>query len=236
MLTTFLRLPTYEAVGIALASDVLASDISAYIYGKNKNLDIRNGLAMMVAYPTIYHGGKLDFQSNPQHHYKWFSVFMTLLLGIRFLLKPVMTTKADMLILDQQTRLRRSIGCGILIGLVCSFIEAGGGMMMLLVLTSALGYELKTAVGTIVFVMTFTALTGALSHFAIGGAPDIWTWYSALPPPYSGLELQPGSPTGPPAYLDGHRCRHSDSESALLIEKSTRRWKQKLSPPGSFLF
>lgn len=46
-------------------------------------------------------------------------------------------------------------------------------MMMLLILTSVLGYELKTAVGTSVFIMTFTALTGAVSHFAIGGAPDM---------------------------------------------------------------
>ena len=45
--------------------------------------------------------------------------------------------------------------------------------MMLLVLTSVLGYELKTAVGTSVFIMTFTALTGAASHFIIGGPPDI---------------------------------------------------------------
>ena len=47
-------------------------------------------------------------------------------------------------------------------------------MMMLLVLTSVLGYELKTAVGTSVFIMAFTAFTGAVSHFLIGGAPD-WT-------------------------------------------------------------
>lgn len=46
-------------------------------------------------------------------------------------------------------------------------------MMMLLILTSVLGYELKTAVGTSVFIMSFTAFTGAISHFAIGGAP-IW--------------------------------------------------------------
>lgn len=32
-------------------------------------------------------------------------------------------------------------------------------MMMLLILTSVLGCELKTAVGTSVFIMTFTALT-----------------------------------------------------------------------------
>lgn len=46
MLITFLGMPAYQAVGIALASDVLASAASAYTYGKNKNLDIRNGLIM----------------------------------------------------------------------------------------------------------------------------------------------------------------------------------------------
>ncbi len=48
MLITFLGMPAYEAVGIALASDVLASAVSAYTYGKNKNLDIRNGMVMMI--------------------------------------------------------------------------------------------------------------------------------------------------------------------------------------------
>jgi len=36
-----------------------------------------------------------------------------------------------------------------------------------MILTMVLGYELKTAVGTSVFIMTFTALTGAVSHFII---------------------------------------------------------------------
>ena len=43
---------------------------------------------------------------------------------------------------------------------------------LLLILTTVLNYELKTAVGTSVFIMTFTALTGAASHFMIGGTPD----------------------------------------------------------------
>lgn len=38
MLTTFLGIDPYVAVGIALASDVLASAVSAYHYGKNKIL------------------------------------------------------------------------------------------------------------------------------------------------------------------------------------------------------
>ena len=99
---------------------------------------------------------------------------MTFLLGIKFIVKPVMTTKEAMQGVSAQKRAVQSVVCGVIIGFICGFIGAGGGMMMLLILTSVLGYELKTAVGTSVFIMTFTALTGALSHFTIGGAPD-WT-------------------------------------------------------------
>lgn len=67
----------------------------------------------------------------------------------------------------------RSVICGADVGFICGFVGAGGGMMMLLVLTSVLGYELKTAVGTSVFIMSATAFTGSVSHFAIGGAADI---------------------------------------------------------------
>lgn len=49
MLITFLGMEPYIAVGIALASDVLVSAVSAYTYGKNKNLDIKNGLVMMIS-------------------------------------------------------------------------------------------------------------------------------------------------------------------------------------------
>ena len=49
MLITFLGVNPYEAVGIALASDVLASAASAYTYGKNKNIDIKNGVVMLIS-------------------------------------------------------------------------------------------------------------------------------------------------------------------------------------------
>ena len=48
MLITFLGMDPYMAVGIALASDVLASAVSAYTYGKSGNLDIKNGAVMMA--------------------------------------------------------------------------------------------------------------------------------------------------------------------------------------------
>lgn len=172
MLITFLDMNPYMAVGIALASDVLASAVSAYTYYKNKNLDIRNGLIMMVSVLIFTVTGSYIASLVPATTMGGFSVFMTFLLGIKFIVRPVMTTKESMLGVSARKRAIQSILCGMIIGFICGFIGAGGGMMMLLILTSVLGYELKTAVGTSVFIMTFTVLTGAASHFMIGGTPD----------------------------------------------------------------
>lgn len=174
MLITFLDMPAYEAVGIALASDVLASAASAYTYGKNKNLDIKNGLVMMITVLTFTMLGSYLASLVPNTTMGSFSVIMTFLLGIKFIVRPVMTTKEAMQAADPKKRLIQSVICGMVIGFICGFIGAGGGMMMLLILTSVLGYELKTAVGTSVFIMAFTAFTGAVSHFTIGGLPDLW--------------------------------------------------------------
>lgn len=176
MLVTFLGIEPYTAVGIALASDVLASAVSAYTYGKNKNLDIKNGLVMMITVLIFTVVGSFVSSLVPSVTMGNFSVFMTLLLGIKFIVRPVMTTKADMSARSARSAksvLIKSIICGIMVGFICGFIGAGGGMMMLLLLTSVMGYELKTAVGTSVFIMTFTALTGSVSHFAIGGLPNM---------------------------------------------------------------
>lgn len=174
ILITFLGMPAYEAVGIALASDVLASGVSAYTYGKNKNLDIKNGLVMMVTVLIFTAIGSWVSSLLPSRTMGNFSVIMTMMLGVKFIVKPVMTTKESMEMLDGSTRIIRSILGGMVIGFICGFVGAGGGMMMLLVLTTVLGYELKTAVGTSVFVMAFTAFTGAISHFAIDGLPNLW--------------------------------------------------------------
>ncbi|MCQ2447876.1 MAG: sulfite exporter TauE/SafE family protein, partial [Oscillibacter sp.] len=80
MLFTFLNLPAYEAVGIALASDVLASAVSAYTYGKNKNLDIRNGIVMMLSVLAMTLFGSWVASKVPNHTMGTFSVFMTFLL------------------------------------------------------------------------------------------------------------------------------------------------------------
>ena len=177
MLITFLGMDPYLAVGIALSSDVLASAVSAYTYAKNKNIDVKNGLIMMGSVLVFTVVGSYVSSLVPSATMGNFSVFMTFLLGIKFIVRPVMTTKEAMQGVSAKKRALQSLVCGMMIGFICGFVGAGGGMMMLLILTSVLGYELKTAVGTSVFIMAFTAFTGAASHFAIGGMPD-WTVWS----------------------------------------------------------
>ena len=173
MLITFLNVPAYQAVGIGLASDVLASAVSAYTYRKNKNLDIKNSLVLMTSVLIMTVVGSFVASLVPERAMNSTMQIAMIMIGLRFLLKPVMTTKEQMQTVSAKKRIIQSIIGGTMIGFICGFVGAGGGMMMLFVLTSFLGYQLHMAVGTSVFIMTFTALTGCVSHFAIGEAPDL---------------------------------------------------------------
>ncbi|MBQ9079450.1 MAG: sulfite exporter TauE/SafE family protein [Clostridia bacterium] len=172
LLITFLGMDAYEAVGIALASDVLASAFSAYTYWKNKHLDVRNGIIMMITVLVFTAIGSWVASFVPSTTMTDLSFLMTMMLGIKFIVWPVTRTYDHMQTLSKTQQVLRSVISGTVIGSICGFVGAGGGMMMLLVLTMVLGYELKTAVGTSVFIMSFTALTGSVSHFVIDGAPD----------------------------------------------------------------
>ena len=173
MLASFLGVPAYEAVGIGLISDVLASAVSAYTYKKSGNLDVKNSLPMMISVLIVTVIGSFVASFLPERAMGSTMQIALIILGLRFILKPVTTTREQMNAGSAKERLMKAIIEGIFVGFICGFVGAGGGMMMLFVLTSFLGYQMHMAVGTSVFIMAFTALTGGISHFAIGGMPDI---------------------------------------------------------------
>lgn len=176
MLIVFLDVSPFTAVGVALASDVLASAVSAIIYGKKGNIKLKDSWIMMVTVlVTTIVGSIVSYFVNKSHENTMgaVSIFATLFLGVRFIVKPITAPKEPKQE-SKTSRIVKSIVCGIIIGFICGFVGAGGGIMMLLLLTGVMGYELKSAVGTSVFIMTFTALTGAVSHFVIDGAINDW--------------------------------------------------------------
>lgn len=168
MLVALLGFNAYKAIGIALTADVVAAILSSIIYFKNKNIDIKNGIVMMISTMFFTYIVSYFAKSIPNNLLGGISIYMTILLGIKFLVKPITNAKGSSNISDKK-RVLLSIFFGALVGIVCGTIGVGGGIMILLVLTSFLGYDFKTAVGTSVFIMGFTALTGAAAHIIHGG-------------------------------------------------------------------
>ncbi len=167
MLITFLGMNPYEAIGIALASDVLASAISAYTYGKSKNIDIKNSKVLLISVLVFTFIGAFIASLVPTESMGNIAIYMSLILGIKFLRKKETDTPKQKKAVEGALKVILPILCGAVIGFICGFIGAGGGIMMLALMMSVLGYEHKKAVGTSVFIMTFTALFGAISHFSI---------------------------------------------------------------------
>ena len=165
--------PSYDAVTVALASDVLASLLTSYTYYKNKNIDIKRGL--MVGFTALLgtvvgsYCGYLFSQSQPDG-LGYISMLTTISLGFKFLFKP-MNGGHDAADFDAQKDLGRKTAlamvCGLGIGWVCGF-TGSGGILMLTVFTLLLGYNLKVAVGTSTLIMTAVAFVGAVSHISMG--------------------------------------------------------------------
>lgn len=167
---------SYDVVAIALASDVLASALSAYTYYRNKNIDIKRGLlilgpAFVFSVAGSYIGYRFSLASP--NGIGLYSMIATTYLGLKFIFSPITKKKTDAIHHKPWLQITLSIGSGIVIGLICGFAGVGGGAMMLFALTVLLGYDLKTAVGTSTMIMTIIALTGAVSHYSMGGHMDI---------------------------------------------------------------
>lgn len=165
---------SYNAVTVALSADVLASLLTAYTYHKNKNIDLKRGLlVMMTAFLGTVIGsfcGYLFSQAAPDG-LGFISMATTIFLGLKFLLKPMVggadsTEKANSGTSRAKTVL--AVVCGLFIGFICGFTGSGGGILMLTVFSVLLGYNLKVAVGTSTLIMSVVALTGAVSHFSMG--------------------------------------------------------------------
>ena len=183
LFVTVLKMEPYTAVGIALASDVLASALSAFRYYIHKNIHLKSAAVMgitVVIFTVL--GSYLSKDMNPLNLGGLLNIVL-IFLGIRFLVYPVKGNQGGAIFKFTKSRFFLSIFWGIIIGMISGYTGSGGGLSMLAVLTIALGYDLKTAVGTSVFIMVFTAFFGSASHIVIEGTlwiPLVITGAAAL--------------------------------------------------------
>jgi len=168
----------YMATAIALASDILGSAVTAGIYAKNKNIDLKHGWIMLVCIVVMCTFGSVIAFFTHQQVLGGFSLFLCVAIGIRFLVKPD-SKKKEALSAQHKLTIKEiavSLFFGLTIGFGTGFFGSGGGMMMLIVFTGFLGYDRRTAVGTSTFIMTFTALIAAVSHILMEPALVLSEW------------------------------------------------------------
>lgn len=159
----------FMATAIALASDILGSAVTSFVYARNKKIDLRHGWLMLTCIVAMCMAGSVAAYFTHQSVLGNFSLFLCVAIGVRFLVKPDAKDKPDR---GGEVRLSAreiavSLFFGLTIGFGTGFFGSGGGMMMLIVFTAMLGYDRRTAVGTSTFIMTFTALIASVSHIAM---------------------------------------------------------------------
>jgi len=172
VLITFLGYNPYTAIGISLATDVVASSVSAYTYNKNGNIRLKEGIHLSIFTVTAAIIGSYISNFISATALGGSTGIVILFMGISLIRTPLnerlesFQEKRD-LSYWKDRKIFSTIFFGTFICLMTGVFGAGGGMMILMVLTFVFAYPIHIAVGTSVLVMAFSALSGSLSHFII---------------------------------------------------------------------
>ena len=170
LLIALLGFDAYEALGIALAADVLSSALAAVTYGRRGHICYRKSLLVLIPAAIFTYLGSYVGYTVSHGFLSYLSLIGMILMGVKFLAKPVKEENTPLGFVNSRSR---EVLChlltGVIIGSICGFCGVGGGMMMLLLFTILLGYDMKNAVGTSIFIMTTIAAVGAVSHYAFIG-------------------------------------------------------------------
>ncbi len=172
VLSIFAGVPAYTAITVALFTDVFASASSAFTFWENKNINLKKGfyVSIFVVIGSIF-GSILSTYADSKF-LGYLSLIMIVNISLNFLKKANRLEKEAKGLIEKkeqklafQSHPNIAIVCfGLLIGFLCGFVGAGGGLMILVMLSAILGLDTKTGVGTSVLVMTFTALSGGIAH------------------------------------------------------------------------
>ncbi len=181
VLSIFAGVPAYTAITIALFTDVFASASSAFTFWQNGNINLKKGLyvSIFVVIGSII--GSYASTLADSSALGYISLVMIVAISLNFLKKANRIEKeVNGLIEKKEQQLKFQshptlaiIVFGILIGFLCGFVGAGGGLMILVMLSAIIGLDTKTGVGTSVLVMTFTALSGGIAHIPNLATPSM---------------------------------------------------------------
>lgn len=168
----------YDAVTMSLVANVPSALATCYTFYKNGNMDMKKGAPVaLVSFAGAVVGSWLGylFSLVSENGISYVVIIGNLFMAIKFFL-PVKPKKDNLTAAEEKKAKRRTLVAlllGFLIGVECGFMGSAGGVLMLMVLTLVMGMDTKLAVGTSSMVMTLVALTGAVSHVAMGAKMEL---------------------------------------------------------------
>ena len=168
----------YDAVTLSLIANVPSALVTCYTFYKNGNIDMKRGAPVAaVSFAGAIVGSWLGylFSQVRENGVSYFVIISNLFLAVKFFLPT--KEKQESVTSAQEKKMKAktlvALVLAFLIGIECGFMGSAGGALMLMVLTMVLGLDTKLAVGTSSLVMTLVALTGAVSHVAMGAAVEL---------------------------------------------------------------
>lgn len=168
----------YDAVTLSLIANVPSAMVTCWTFYKNGNIEMKRGAPIaIVSFLGAIVGSWLGylFSMVSENGISYFVIISNLFMALKFFM-PVKEKKESLTAAEERKAKRKTLIAlvlGFLIGIECGFMGSAGGALMLMVLTMVMGMDTKLAVGTSSMVMTLVALTGAVSHVAMGAAVDL---------------------------------------------------------------
>lgn len=163
----------YDATTLSLIANIPATLVTCYTYYKNGNVDLKRtkrvvGSAFIGAVVGSWLG--YLFSQVSESGVSYAVIIMNLFLAVKYI-KPAKAKENSLTEQEQKKQQKKTLLAVVLafvIGVECGFMGSAGGALMLMVLTIVLGMDTKLAVGTNSMIMALVALTGAVSHVAMG--------------------------------------------------------------------
>ncbi len=181
---TMLGYSTFDAIGVSLFADTIASLVVSWTYYKAGNLNLKQGWWIVIGSVLGAQIGSFISPNIPEvglgNSFGIFLIVTAIIFWRRGRKNPVSSNEEPVVNKYSENRILKmlrtniiasGIVLGLFVGIISGLLGAGGGVMILLILVFVLNYKMHEGVGTSTLIMAFTAASGALGHAMTGNLP-----------------------------------------------------------------
>ncbi len=174
---------SHQAIGTSLAVIVFTSLSSSIGYWRQKRVDYKVGLILtLTTIPGAFIGAYLTSLIEERLLsliFGFFLIFVALRMAFQFNLSSIRIPKVGKIwhrkivdsvgtIFEYDTDANLGLFLSFFGGLSSGLLGIGGGALMVPILHLALNFPMHVTVATSMFIMVFTSISGAATHFSLG--------------------------------------------------------------------